>query len=151
MEVEENESLALAKKIEAINNLVTKKIRVKGSDRKGSDYEGTSHTTGVSNSKVNVQDVEYKKNFDFLTHKRRIILKLINEEAFTGFVLSDNVYLYESPNVRSKFYYDFVLSANKLFILDSEKNNIKLVFRLENLVRVSISFKNFNLIVSLQV
>ena len=59
----------------------------------------------------------------------------------------DNVYIYDSPNVRSRDYYDLIVTSKNIYIINSEKNTLKLHFRLESFHRISISFKNMNLLV----
>ena len=102
----------------------------------------------IYQSKLNFSENEknFKANFDYLPHKHSVYQKLFQNEKH-GYMFLDNVYIYDSPNVRSRDYYDLIVTSKNIYIINSEKNTLKLHFRLESFHRISISFKNMNLLV----
>ena len=102
------------------------------------------NTQRINNIVFNEND--FKKNFNFISHRNSVFVKVLKNN-YTGFIFTDNVFLYESPNVRTKEYYDILITTFNIFIIHSEKNIVQNTIMLDHLFRISVSLKNYNLLV----
>ena len=90
-------------------------------------------------------------SYDFLYKKSDLYLKKLFDCEKQGDIFSDNIFIYDSSMTRSKNYYDLIVTSKNIYLLEAGKEKLKSIFRLVNLFRITVSNKNFNLLVNFEV
>ena len=98
-------------------------------------------------SKKNMDFIEID-SYDFLYKKTEPYLKKLFENEKSTDVFSDTIYIYDCAMVRSKLYYDLIVTNKNIYLLNANRDILKSIFKLENLFRITVSSKNYNLLVS---
>jgi len=87
-------------------------------------------------------------SYDFLFKKSEVYLRKLWDNEKNCEVFSDSIYLYDCSMVRSKVFYDLIVTKKHIYLLNAGKDVLKSIFKLENLFRITVSNKNFNLLVN---